>query len=508
MKIKIISFLTLLISITSYSQEQFIGLNGWTDQNGLHLYEYRGTQMAIISIDNKWDDQVTLDSIKQLYSLGKILKTTNIDSDKNDLNKNFKIIESEGLDKQGAIIYKTTYLIEKNGKSSDLILFASHNPRIEQLEKILINAYYANELAPYTRKHNTQLDRLVGSIRIADKEVELSNYYYWLSPNTVETNLSSKFSWSVFPALEDAKLDSENRIARDKTSKMEASLDEYINVNFLGDSTIARVVTYYPADKTMPFDRYYIVHPVGDYYVSCELTNLIKFDGDRSLPKELKKLISFDDGEGFTDWLSKKDWKEIEKRSGQKLYWPSKVIDDQGYERLPLIEVGVGSYLPLGNAYSVMGVSPGVSFYFSWPPVIDNFTLDFGSGLYYSTKGKKYFREKDTTYRLFSFVPLYARCKYQIRMAKYFYVTPYIGGGVHFAMADFGDEDSYYEDDDSYISTEFKCPLAAVGGINFRYKSFSIFAEYNFVNYNWKKDVGRSFNKGCLNLGLAYHIFN
>lgn len=506
MKIIILLLLTLFIGITSYSQEKFIGLNGWTDQNGLQLYEYRGTQMAIRNIDSKWDNRATLDTLKRSYSLGKIIKITNIDASNSDLNRNYKIIESEGTDKHGAIIYKTTYLIQNTENSSDLILFASHNPRIVQLEEILLHAYYANELTPYSKRHNTQLDRLVGSIRIADREVELSNFY-WVSPNTVETNLSSQFSWSVFPALEDAKLDSENRIARDKSSKMKISLDEFLKVSFLGDSTIARVTTYYPTDKTMPFDRYYLVHQVGDYYVSCELTNLIKFDGDRSLPKDLKQLISFDDGEGFTDWLSKKDWKEIEKRSGQKLYWPSKVIDDKGYERMPLLELGVASYIPMGNAYSVMGISPGVSFYFSWPPVIHNFTLDFGSGLYYSTKGEKYFKEKDLTYRLNAFVPLYVRCKYQIRMAKYFYVTPYIGGGLHFAIVDIGEEDSYY-DDEPYMSTEFKYPLAAVGGINFRYKSFSIFAEYNFVNYNWEKDVGRSFNKTCLNVGLAYHIFN
>ena len=112
-----------------------------------------------------------------------------------------------------------------------------------------------------------------------------------------------------------------------------------------------------------------------------------------------------------------------------------------------MIEVGVGAYIPLKSLYNVMGVAPGMSIYFSFPSQNNHFAVELGAGLYFSTQKKIYFEEKGFTYQMFYFMPTYIRCKYQFRVAKYFYIAPYVGGGVHFSTIEFHDKSDYYEND-------------------------------------------------------------
>lgn len=480
MKLHLLSFFCLLTSLSIIAQDNynFTGLQGLKSDNGDVVFEFRGYDIAVSSISGNLSSDTLINRFKE----------GNVIADYADSNINLKnrIVESEIIlnNEIDNVLNRAVYLFEQSLDLCLFIQFQTYNQRDIIFEKAFVKAFLKKELDAYIGSTWS-----ASTIDFLGQSIQLGSECMWTKPHAVECG-DARISWSEFVSLEDAVLDIDNRIRIYDTDIFIIVEEDDIEVVFEGVSTIARRIVFRNVkEMDEPYQiSYYLAQRVGTRHVSCVLTNPAYNKKEYGLSSLLQQLMSIPELPEDAYLMEESDYIE----------------SYDNYLSSPEFEIQAGSWLPLGQLKNVFSYAPTLGFVLKFP-VKHEFSIGLGVQLGLPLDKQKFEYKMDNRYYETESDFLFGvslRCAKSKTFSKNYQFSTYLGVGMNALQTDV-EKWNYDEDKEEIQSVS---TVDVFGGMNFRYRKLSVFAEYHYTPYNIQSKVGSHFGHSALNVGLAYSI--
>ncbi|MDH6303587.1 hypothetical protein M2459_000479 [Parabacteroides sp. PF5-5] len=482
----VLTFLLLLgASCTLFSQEYSLSsLQGLRNAEGEISLECSGYDILISRIKGTISNTKTMEHIRKDYSLRNIQAEY---TDSSFIPLHHKIIESVHVNpgRESLNLNQVAVLLQQKEKEVTILYFETMNQRDIVLEREIVKAWLSNGLAPYiSDSWKTTVIPFVG------KEIDLVYAFDWSAPHFISGG-GSQMKWSEFPSMMAAELDINKRIDFDMSGNVEVLHEGDIQVLFDSIPTLAYRVVYksYHTDAYSDvLTTYYIAEEVRGKYISCILTHYGRNVNDYQLSYLLQKVMT------------------LSEMPPQIQLEESEYVYESEYEKdkskMNMIELQVGTWLPVGKLSRVFTAAPSIGAYVGYP-FSNTFKIDMGVQLAFPVN-RSHFTYYDHNTPLDAkanvVVGLNLRGHYQQQVGADTFFTLYAGLGINGITTNLERVD-YSEDTTEFYSCE---TVDVFGGASIRYRLIGLFAEYHYVPYSISGKVKDAFGNSAFNLGLMF----
>lgn len=478
-------FILFLPSIVLASDYDFSSMQGHINTNGDIMFEARGYKIAITTVKGKTTDKKVLKRIKKDFALEDAISyTETISGMEAIVLESTKHIDSLSKGKDN----KSLYLFSKSKNENQAFSFYTNNEKDKNFETDFIKAYLNNEITnPYIETWTAD------KIYIAGDTVKLGTACHWMWPNCVGF-YNASFQWSEFQTYEEALDDRDNNIASIYTDGNRVLSDEDIYVNFMGVPTTAyRVVSAYSPNSYLfrhSTAQYYIAEEINGHYLSCILSCPVTNKNDYGLNILLSRFMELAVvPENATNPFDLPTYDNT-----------SNISTPINYEdHINLFSLGIGTNIPLGNMSNIYGVTTNIKLGVGMP-IKENMAIDLVIDINPMNKRKEFLFSVDgktNSIKGNTLLNLNLRYRYQTKIAKRTYLSPYIGIGVAGVTTNLIDEENSTKKSKTYHDVS---SFDSLLGFELRHKFIGIYGEYHFMPFTSKKV--KDFGNSICNIGL------
>jgi len=192
----LILILIFLISNIGNTQNEFFERMSGLKQNNNSFFNVGAYEISVI--------EFKLDSFKQIFSeVEKVIKDSIIIKDTIIVNRRGEIINYKEILKNGLILYKNIFIINKDSSLSNIFYFKSFNVRNKLFEHEFIREFL-NEHIPKRVYNDIKCD----SFNFVGLKRKLDNNQKWIKPNFIEIvdfSLNPLINWALFESEDKAK---------------------------------------------------------------------------------------------------------------------------------------------------------------------------------------------------------------------------------------------------------------------------------------------------------------
>lgn len=268
---KTIIFLTLLISIFSYSQEDdnySKRLKAINNQTKI-FYNVDGVDFSSQTFSNEFSEK----GLKKLYKKYSIVESDSKVKDEGITFNNLFVTKSENVAENISQI-NSYYFVENKDRTVTIIWFGYYNTPNKDFERKYVNRIINDQIPKEVFEPMT-----IENIDFAGRKIKLGSSCYWININTVQCPYMGEMNWSIHKTLESAKnsINTQFNVTKNKNGGKVVS-EEEVDVIFEGTETKAKKVVYdftgiksllsgMSGGKTLTI--YYVASQVRQNYVSC-----------------------------------------------------------------------------------------------------------------------------------------------------------------------------------------------------------------------------------------------
>ena len=290
MRNALLSLATLLICLSSYSQEEAYDLSilQGIQQEKFTFIDAEGYSISIYKDKKKYSNK-TIKKYKKKFDISKRLEGI-IDSSLMVENRVFE----QQIEEDDIQLYKKNVIFKSSEKHSSIIDITTSITRDPQFENEIIKAIVRQEI-PKSIYNNWKVD----SIRFVNRHIQLGDACTWQNVGSIQCPYNGQMDWSVFSDQARAKEYLKQRIQHTSDKNMSDFItQDSVQVIFEGQEVMAQKnVLKIKVPKLIlggsnELTIYYVIAPIDTRYVACVLSHYSNDNNAPNLPPLLSEVMS------------------------------------------------------------------------------------------------------------------------------------------------------------------------------------------------------------------------